>query len=235
MVPTGCTFLDAQLEGGLKEGEIILVYGEAESGKTTLAIQSAVNCARLGYKTIYIDSDHGFSPQRAAQIANEDMELSSQIILLRPEDFEEQAYVIDRLEDYVGKKVGLITVDTITGLYRMELGNDAKRAFSLNRELNRQMASITQIAKTRNVPSLILSQVRSQIFDRELIQPVAGRVLRFWSDVTIFLKSTYKPNMIEASVESKLKREKAKHVLLEIRQKGLYDCKLRSKDVKVDG
>lgn len=226
MVPTGCTFLDEQLEGGLKGGEIILVYGEAESGKTTLAIQSAVNCARLGFKTIYIDSDHSFSPQRAVQIANGDMELSSQIILMRPKDFEEQAFIIDRLEEYVSEKVGLIIVDTVTSLYRIELGDDAKRSISCNKELNRQMASITQIAKIRNVPSLILSQVRSQIFNQELIQPVAGRVLRFWSDVSIFLKLTDKPAIVKASVEHKLKREKEEHILLEIRKEGLRNYTL---------
>ena len=122
LVPTSCSYLDEQLGGGLSEGNIILVYGEAETGKTTLAIQCAVNCARMGYKTVFIDSDNTFFPRRMAQISGRDFDiLAPQIILMKPEDFELQSYIIDRLDEFISQKVGLIVVDTITGLYRVEL------------------------------------------------------------------------------------------------------------------
>ncbi|MFB0567888.1 MAG: ATPase domain-containing protein, partial [Candidatus Bathyarchaeia archaeon] len=61
-IPTGCHALDRMLEGGLTRGDVTLVYGEAETGKTSLAIQCAVNTARIGYKAIFVDSDGTFSP-----------------------------------------------------------------------------------------------------------------------------------------------------------------------------
>ena len=208
----------------------MLVYGEADSGKTTLAIQCAVNCARMGYKTIFIDCDNTFFPRRMAQIAFDDFEtFASQIILMKPEDFDQQTFVIDRLSEYVSKKVALIAVDSVTGLYREKLGSDIMKTFALNRELNRQMAYLAQIAKTQKVACLVASQVRSVVFahvgERELVQPVATRVLKFWADTIISLKPTSKSNIVKAEVRTHTGKESYRQMFLRIEEKGLHDFK----------
>lgn len=206
---------------------MLLVYGEAETGKTTLAIQSAVNCAKMGYKTLFIDCDNTFFPKRMAQIAGENFEdLAPQIILMKPEDFKQQAFIIDRLSEYVSKKIGLIVVDTITNLYREKLGDDARNTFSLNRELNRQMACLTQIIKTHKVSCLIASQVQSVVSRKqELVQPVATRVLKFWADAIIILKPTATSNIIKAKVKTRTDKQSTKLFALKIQEKGLHDFK----------
>ena len=226
IIPTGCSSLDEQLGGGLSEGTIVLLYGEAETGKTTLAIQCAVNCARMDYKTIFIDCDNTFSPIRMAQIAaSEDMNLASQILLIKPEDFDQQATVIDSLADYISEKVGLIVVDTFNSLYRERLGTDMKETFALNRELNRQMASLAQTTKTQKVATLVVSQVRNAFLEEQVtVQPVATRVLKFWADQTIVLKPTAQTNVIKALVETPT-RKPAKPIFLKIEEKGLQDHK----------
>jgi RecA/RadA recombinase len=225
MIPTGCGSLDEQLKGGLLEGTLSLLYGEAETGKTTLAIQCAVNCARIGRKTIFIDCDGTFSPKRMAQIALDDFDkIAPQIILMQPEDFDQQAIVVERLDEYISARVGLIVVDTVTGLYRERLGDVMQRNFSLNRELNRQMACLAQITKTRKVASLAISQVRSLVSDgEETVQPVAMRVLKFWADTTITLQPTAQNKLIKAAVETRAERRPTKLVLLQIEEKGLSD------------
>ena len=224
IIPTGCSSLDEQLRGGLLEGNIVLVYGEAETGKTTLAIQCAVNCAKMGYKTIFIDCDRTFFPRRMAQIATKDFEaLAPQIILMKPEDFEQQTFVIDRLSEYISRRVGLIVVDTITGLYGERLEDDIKKTFTLNRELNHQMACLAQITKTQKVASLIVSQVRSVVFEEhEIVQPVATRVLKFWAHTIISLKPTAKANVIKATVKTHKDKKPAKPMFLKIEEKGLH-------------
>lgn len=225
IVPTGCGSLDEQLNGGLLETTLTLLYGEAETGKTTLAMQCAVNCARMGYKTIFIDCDNTFSPIRMAQIAADDFDMvAPHVILMKPENFDQQANVIDRLDEYIGEKVGLIVVDTVTGLYREKFGDDKKNTFTLNRELNRQIACLAQIAKIRKVASLIISQVRSLVMEeRETVQPVATRVLRFWADTTITLKPTTHSRIVKATVETRLERMPIKPVFLHIGEGGLGD------------
>ena len=79
------------------------------------------------------------------------------MIIMRPTTFQEQSNAIDHLEKVLTSKFGLIVVDTVTSLYRVEL-DDAKETYAANRELNRQLAVLTKLAKP--VELLCLSLVR---------------------------------------------------------------------------
>lgn len=201
-IPTGCAPLDGALEGGLQPAEITLIYGEAETGKTSLAIQCAVNSARIGYKTLFIDSDRTFSPQRLMQIAPQDFnEVSEKIIIFTPSTFDEQSHLIDEMEKYIGRSLGLIVFDTVTTLYRLAIG-DREEAFKANRELNRQLATLAHIGRAYQIPILIISQVKAILTDVDaLIEPVASRVLKYWANTVIGLFKTARRNVVRAVVE----------------------------------
>jgi len=224
MITTGCDPLDKLLEGGFPADGISLVYGEAETGKSALAVQCAVNCARMGYKSLFIDSDGTFSPKRLSQIAYYDYEeISPSIILMKPTTFQEQVVAIDHLDEYITKKFGLIVVDTITSLYRVELGSP-KETFALNRELNRQVALLAQIAKTHKVAVLITSQVRSVFLEEHVImEPVATRVLKFWSDVVLNLKQTGQTRVIKVLLEKYPERKRSASCYVRIERTGIRD------------
>lgn len=214
------------LNGGISVSDISLVYGEAETGKTTLAIQCAVNCAREGQKVIFVDADDSFSARRLSQIAYYDLEkLSPLIILLKPNTFQEQVLVMDHLEEYITEKVGLIVVDTFTSLYRAGFGEDLKERFALNRELNRQLACLSQIARTHKKTVLITSQVRSILIEAKVdLEPVATRVLKFWSDVVIRLKPTGRANVVNAILEKHPKHKRLTSCYFMIEETGIHDC-----------
>ncbi|HDO41545.1 MAG TPA: DNA repair protein RadB, partial [Candidatus Bathyarchaeota archaeon] len=166
-IPTGCPSLDGALDGGLHPGELTLIYGEAETGKTSLAIQCSVNSARMGYKVLFVDADGTFSLQRLMQIALQDFDETSQsIVIFTPSTFEEQSELVDELEKYISRNLGLIVFDTITSLYRSAIGG-REEAFKVNRELNRQVAMLTHIAKKFQTPILITSQVRSVLTETD--------------------------------------------------------------------
>ena len=224
MVLTGCRSLDRLLEGGLPVGGISLIYGEAETGKTSLVIQCAVGCARTGYKTIFVDSDGMFSPMRLSQIAYYDFEeISPLIVLVRPTTFEEQAHAIEHLDEYMTRKVRIVVVDTVTSLYRVELGAP-RETFALNRELNRQIACLAQIAKTRRVATLITSQVRNIFAEGRVgVEPVATRVLRHWSKVVIQLKSTGRPRLVEVLLEKHPRYKRPRSCYVSIERTGIRD------------
>ena len=220
----GCISLDKLLGGGFPVGGVSLVYGEAETGKTSLAAQCAVNCARRGYKSLFIDTDGTFSYERLSQIAKYDYEkISPLMIIMRPTTFPDQSRAIDHLEKVITKKFKLIVVDTVTSLYRVEL-NDMKETYAANRELNRQLAVLTQISKTCRVAVLVISQARSIPFGETVeIKPVATRVMNYWSDIVLDMKQTGQTRVIKVLREKHPKIKGIGSIYVKIESTGICD------------
>jgi len=202
-IPTGCRTVDDYLKGGISSGNVTLVYGEAETGKTTLLMQCATNCSKQGYKTLFADCDGTFSVRRLAQITPDRFEeMAELIVLVRPTSFLEQTAVIDQLTDYIVKNVGLIVFDTFTSLYRLRIAESPAKTFELNRELNRQLAVLAQTAVTQKIAVLISSQVHSVLNNVPVsVEPVATRVLKFWANTIMALKPTRDSNAIRLDFE----------------------------------
>jgi len=225
LISTGCGSLDKLLNGGLCQGDVTLVYGEAKTGKTSLAIQCVVNATRMGFKAIFIDSDETFFPRRLAQIASCDLnEVAPKITLVKPTTFQEQALAIDRLDAYLTPHVGIVVVDTVTSLYRVEIDELKEKTFGLNRELGRQLACLAQLAKTRKVAVLITSQVRSVFLEGAArVEPVGTRVLRFWSDTVLNLKPADYKNTLKVVLEKHAQRKCPVNCYASIEEAGLCD------------
>ena len=142
---------------------------------------------------------------------------------MRPTTFQEQIITIDHLDEYITKKFGLIVVDTITSLYRTELGS-SKQTFALNRELNRQVAILAQIARAHKIAALIISQVRSIFVEGQVgVEPVATRVLKFWSDVVLNLKHTGQTRVMKALLEKHPERKRSMSCYVKIEKTGICD------------
>ena len=226
---TGCSCIDSHLDSGISPESVTLIYGEPETGKTTLAMQCTVNCAMQNHKTLFIDCDNTFSAKRLSQVASGKFdEIAELIILIKPNDFREQIAVVDRLSEYTAKNFGLVVIDTITSLYRVRVAETSGKAFGLNRELNRQMAILAQTAKTQKIPVIVTSQV-SSVFNeaRVSVAPVATRVLKFWADTIIAMKPTENPQIIRAVLEKTPKRAKEVTCHLRIEETGIHDYSLR--------
>jgi len=224
-IPTGCDSIDKILEGGIPCESVTLVYGEAETGKSTLGMQCAVNCARRGCKTLFVDCDGTFHVSRLLQIASEQFkEIGELVILMKPNDFREQTTIIDQMSEYVAKNFGLIIIDTVTSLYSAQIAESPDKAFDLNRALNRQVASLAQIAKTQKLAVLLTSQVRSVLNDANVsIEPVATRVLKFWAEVIIDMKPTEKSSIIRAILERTPRKIQPVTCYLKIDERGMHE------------
>jgi DNA repair protein RadB len=210
---------------------VTLIYGEPETGKTTLAMQCAVNCALQNLKVLYVDCDNTFYTKRLSQIAKDRFdEVAERIILMKPKDFREQTAVVDQIQDYISKNVGLIIIDTFTSLYGAKVAESAgkTKAFSVNRELNRQLAILAQTVKTQKIPLIITSQVRS-VFNEQTssVRPVATRVLKFWADTIMALKPTHTPQTLKATLEKAREIDHEATCYVQIGENGIQDTQFQ--------
>ncbi len=223
-VPTGCISLDKLLGGGFPAGAVSLIYGEAETGKTSLTVQCAVNCARRGIKSLFLDTDGTFSYERLSQIAEYDYKkISPLMIIMRPTTFQEQSDAIDHLEKVITNKFGLIVVDTVTSLYRVEF-DDTEEMYVTNRELNRQLAVLTELAKTRGVAVLVVSQVRGVLSGDSIeMRPVATRVLNYWSEIVLDMKQTGQTRVIKVLRKKHPSIKGTGNVYVKIESSGITD------------
>jgi DNA repair protein RadB len=167
------------------------IYGEAASGKSNLCMIAAAEVAKSGKDVIFIDTEGSFSLERFKQIAGKDAtELLKRVSLAEPSDFDEQKIAINKIADIMGeKKVGLVVVDSLVSLYRLEMGS-TEDAYATNRELSKQLAKLMKIAKKYSVPIVVTNQVYST-FSKDgkkgKITPVGRDVLKYWTKVVIRL------------------------------------------------
>jgi len=200
-LPTGCAPLDRFLGGGFRFGEVSLVYGEASTGKTTIALSCLANLLRSDRwaKAYYVDSDQKLSTDRLTQVMGGDELLLERLLVWRPGSFSEQTEVIEGLLDLQGGVP--VVVDSVTGQYRLEAG-DAQKTFSANKELNRQLGFLSETAKARDAAVLVTGQVHGVMsVESSQVEPVAKRLLNYWSDAVIRLEMTSIQAVRQAVVE----------------------------------
>ena len=189
-IPSGSKILDRTLNGGYENDIITTVYGPAGSGKTILCMLCTMNMTRNKKKVIYVDTENNFSVERLKQIAKYDYnKILDKIMFLRPVSFEEQKKAFDKLRKIVDKKIGLIVVDTIAMLYRLELGKN-EEVYEINRELGRQISYLNEIARKKHIPVLITNQVYADFEDKDKVKMVGGDLLKYSSKCLLELQIT---------------------------------------------
>ena len=207
-ISTGSYDLNKWLFGGYERDIITTVYGPAGSGKTNFCVLVTVSQAKKDNKVIFIDTEGGFSPDRFKQMTGEEYEKSvKNVLLLKPTSFNEQKKIFDSLLKEINSdsKIGLIIVDSMTMLYRLEiaeelseLNSDSKdsKIKSVNRELARQLRTLAEISRKKNIPVIITNQIyynfikdEQKTGEERIAKMVGGDLLKYWSKCLIELKS----------------------------------------------
>lgn len=185
-VSSGVDFLDELLEGGFEVDAITTIYGPAGAGKTNLALIAALDVAKSGKKVLFVDTEGGFSVARLKQILPEYKKLLDRIVFFRPMSFDEQAKSIELLKKLINNKIGLIVIDTMTMLYRLQ--RSFKEDDTHNHDLSLQMLALNEIARKYNIPVLLTSQVYSS-FDSGKVKIVGGDILLYTSKCLLEVES----------------------------------------------
>ena len=207
-ISTGSYDLNKWLFGGYERDIITTVYGPAGSGKTNFCVLVTVSQAKKDNKVIFIDTEGGFSPDRFKQMTGEEYEKSvKNVLLLKPTNFNEQKKIFDSLLKEINSdsKIGLIIVDSMTMLYRLEIADELSelnseykdsKIKSVNRELARQLRTLAEISRKKNIPVIITNQIyynfikdEQKTGEERIAKMVGGDLLKYWSKCLIELKS----------------------------------------------
>lgn len=191
-VTTGSAVLDRLLDSGFETDTVTTIYGPSGSGKTNICMIAAVNVARSGRKVVYIDSEGGFSVERLKQIAPTDYkEVIDNIIFLKPMNFTEQRNAFGKLSKLVDQNIGLIIVDTISMLYRLEIGQ-TNDVYAVNKDLGMQISYLNEITRRKNIPVVVTNQVYANFKQENSVKMVGGDILKYGSKCLIELQKGHK-------------------------------------------
>lgn len=193
------------LDGGYEKEIITTIYGPAGSGKTNFCVSVAVSQAKKSRKVLFIDTEGGFSIDRFKQIAGDDYKsYLDNILILKPMSFIEQKQNFNTILQKISQdKISLIIIDSLTMLYRLELGeafqekNDSKIKLT-NKELAKQLRCLAEISRNKNIPVIVTNQVYYDFIPKEeyfngkekTANMVGGDLLKYWSKCLIELQNS---------------------------------------------
>ncbi|MBU0457431.1 MAG: DNA repair and recombination protein RadB [Nanoarchaeota archaeon] len=186
-VSMGALFLNNFLDGGYDKDIITTIFGPSGTGKTNLCLLAAVKVAESGKKVIFIDTEGGIAVERIRQISSQFEEVLKRIIFFHPINYLEQKEIFETLREMVNEHIGMIVVDSISMLYRLELGK-SEEVYEVNSALGRQIAYLVEIARRRKIPVLITNQVYADFDNRGEIKMVGGDLLKYGSKCLLELK-----------------------------------------------
>ncbi|AEG18785.1 DNA repair and recombination protein RadB [Methanobacterium paludis] len=177
--------IDSIIGGGVEKGCVTQFYGPPGSGKTNIVLQLLVQCARNGDKAIFVDTEGGLSIERVKQISGDDFDkFATKIMIFEPTTFKEQDDVLRKLETFIDSKtdrVELIVLDSAVALYRLKDGDSTQ----MNRELGKQMASLSRIARKHHIAVVVTNHIYSVFEGDGMIEPVGGTILKYWSKIMV--------------------------------------------------
>ncbi|GIU68876.1 MAG: DNA repair protein RadB [Candidatus Woesearchaeota archaeon] len=182
---SGSDFIDRLLDGGYEDDVITTIYGPPGSGKTNFCLLAMANLKDK--KVLYVDTEGSFSLERFKQVCTDYKAVLERTIFLTPTTYSEQKDAFEFIKRSVDDRFGLIIVDSIASLYRLELGvsNDIQ---AVNRELSLHMANLTEIARKKRIPIVLTNQVYADLEDKDKVKAVGGDVIKYWSRVLLELQ-----------------------------------------------
>ncbi|MWV63902.1 DNA repair and recombination protein RadB [Halorubrum sp. JWXQ-INN 858] len=190
-IPTGCPPVDDLLNGGFERGVVTQVYGPPAAGKTNLALAAAVEVAAGGGRVLYIDTE-GLSIDRFRQIAESRLrdddvdgsveDVAGRLIITEAYDFDDQREAVRDAEG-LASEVDLVVLDSATGFYRLERGDDAEGGDSL-RDVAKQVTHLLSLARRHDLAVVITNQVFTDP-DADRTRGLGGNTLEHWTGAVL--------------------------------------------------
>ena len=136
--------MDKLLGGGLREGKVVEFFGRSNTGKTQLAMQSALCEAQAGGRTLFVDTEGAFRPERIEEMAVargwRAGDLLNRIVYVRCDSASAQMETIRGMAAREAtKSCHLVVIDTLTRNFTVDMpgaANLQSRQAALNVHLS---------------------------------------------------------------------------------------------------
>ena len=122
----GCRVVDEKI-GKLHERMLVVLFGPAGSGKTTLSLQYALSALSRGLKVLYVNTEDPMFIDRLYRMADRrGVKFNTEHFhVFEARDFKIQHRIVTRIIPVVAGAYKLIVVDSLTGLFRLEAGESS--------------------------------------------------------------------------------------------------------------
>ena len=213
-IQTGSKSLDELLGGGVEANAITEAYGKFASGKTQLGFQLSVNVQRpvegggLGGKTLFIDTEGTFRPDRIEQISKasgaDSKQVLENILVVRATTTDQQILAVERADKLVrDSNIKLIIVDSLMALFRSEFigrGALSERQGKLNIHIHK----LQKLADTFDLAVYITNQVMDNpaILFGDPTTPVGGNIVAHAATTRLYMRKSKEDKRIVRLVDS---------------------------------
>jgi DNA repair protein RadA len=201
-ITTGSQSLNNLLGGrGVETGAITEAYGAFGSGKTQLALTLAVNTqlpkdqGGVEGKTVYIDTESTFRPDRIKQIAEalgaSPEKVLKNILVARAFNSDHQILLLDKINEMIkdGEPIKLVVVDSLTAHFRAEFSGRGQLA-DRQQKLNRYLHNLQKLADQHNLAVFVTNQVMANpaVMFGDPTTAIGGHILGHASTYRLYLR-----------------------------------------------
>lgn len=214
----------SSLMGGIENGALTNFYGPPGVGKTNICIIAALEYVKNGGKVFYIDTEGGLSPERMKQISgDEHKRFLENIRIFNPKTYTEQS---ETLKEVRKLKDGMVIVDSVVALYRLEIADQKKETLEANRELSVHLSVLSNIAREKNAPVIVTSHVYKN-WDTGESHIIGGDTIKYWSKAIILIEPTGKGNERKATLAKHRSIPEGKSAKFEIIDEGIKPSRFK--------
>ena len=179
---------------------IFSIFGEFGVGKTTFALQTAINSAKMGKQVVFVYTKYNFPSSKIQLLTKNADEILDKILFIHTIKFSELHRIIFNLEFLIlnknKQKFNLIIIDSITNLYRIDLYMEKKeKNYNLNYQLNQMLANLTYLNEKYGIEIMVVNEMsRKNLGDQIIEVESGGKVMEFWTDKKLKISKTKKLN-----------------------------------------
>jgi DNA repair protein RadA len=191
---TGVDNFDKILEGGFHSSRGYVLFGKNSTGKTQLCHQMCLQASNYDIKTIYLDTENSFRPERIKQLVEKrkikTRNVLKEILISKVMSSSTFLIKLDELTSYVKRKdFKLLIIDSVNNYYRAEQSNPEFSSFMAKKNFLNLLEKLFFLVLNHNLILICTAQVTQNFLEDRIVQelPVGLQYINHYFTEFIYL------------------------------------------------